>query len=136
NNPLQILPKTWSLENFRYVLLELNFGTNIKNSLIVALGTTLITIIVSGLGAYAIVRFFPRIGQVLTKLLITTYMFPTILLAIPFSVIIGQFNLIDSYIGLIVVYLSFSVPYAIWLLVGFFETVPLGIEEAARIDVA
>lgn len=134
SNPLQVFPKTWSLENFRYVLVELQFGINIRNSLIVSLGTTIITITISTLGAYGIVRFFPRIGKALTRLLITTYMFPTILLAIPFSAIIGQFGLVDSYIGLIIVYLSFSVPYAIWLLVGFFETVPIGIEEAATID--
>lgn len=134
NNPLQIFPKNWSLENFRYVLVELDFGINVRNSLIVSTGTTIITIIISALGAYGIVRFFPKVGQLLTRLLITTYMFPTILLAIPFSVIIGQLRLVDSFMGLIIVYLSFSIPYAIWLLVGFFETVPLGIEEAARID--
>lgn len=61
-------------------------------------------------------------------------MFPPILLAVPYSVLVGKVALTNSSIGLIIVYLSFSVPYAIWLLVGFFQTVPLEIEEAARVD--
>lgn len=61
-------------------------------------------------------------------------MFPPILLAIPYSIIMGKAGLMNSRVGLIIVYLSISVPYAIWLLVGFFQTVPLEIEEAAYMD--
>ncbi len=134
NNPTKILPEAWTLENYIYVLKDLNFGSNLINSLIIALSTTLVTIFVSTLAAYGIIRFFPKVGKVITRLLISTYMFPTILLAIPFSVIMAALRLVNTRVGLILVYLSFSVPYAIWLLVGFFQTVPLGIEEAARID--
>ena len=70
----------------------------------------------------------------MTRVLITTYMFPPILLAIPYSIIMGKAGLMNSRIGLIIVYPSISVPYAIWLLVGFFQTVPLEIEEAAYMD--
>ena len=91
-------------------------------------------IVISSLGAYGIVRFFPRFGRALTRVLITTYMFPPILLAVPYSIIIGMAGLTNSRIGLVIVYLSFSVPYAIWLLVGFFRTVPLEMEEAAKVD--
>ena len=70
----------------------------------------------------------------MTGVLITTYMFPPILLAVPYSIIMGKAGLMNTRIGLVIVYLSFSVPYAIWLLVGFFQTVPLEIEEAARVD--
>ena len=79
-------------------------------------------------------RFFPKFGKVLTRILITTYMFPPILLAVPYSIIMGKLGLINNRLGLIIVYLSFSVPYAVWLLVGFFETVPIEIEEAAQVD--
>lgn len=61
-------------------------------------------------------------------------MFPPILLAIPYSLVMAKLGLVNTRIGLIIVYLSFSVPYAVWMLVGFFKTVPLGIEEAARVD--
>ena len=70
----------------------------------------------------------------MTRILITTYMFPPILLAIPYSIIMGKSGLVNTRAGLIVVYMSFSVPYAVWLLTGFFRTVPLEIEEAGKID--
>ena len=113
---------------------QLNFGRNVGNSILVAGSTTLVAIAISALGAYGIVRFFPRFGKKLTRVLITTYMFPPILLAVPYSIIMGKAGLMNSRIGLVIVYMSFSVPYAIWLLVGFFQTVPIDIEEAARID--
>ena len=104
------------------------------NSVVVAGSTTIIAILISALGAYGVVRFFPRFGKIMTRVLITTYMFPPILLAIPYSIIMGKAGLMNSRVGLIIVYLSISVPYAIWLLVGFFQTVPLEIEEAAYMD--
>ena len=61
-------------------------------------------------------------------------MFPPILLAIPYSIIMGKSGLMNTRVRLIVVYMSFSVPYAVWLLTGFFRTVPLEIEEAGKID--
>lgn len=133
-NPTALFPKKVSFEFFRIVLQDLHFSTNIANSIIIALTTTLITVAISAFAAYGIVRFFPRVGKVLTRTLITTYMFPPILLAVPYSILMGQLGLTNSRIGLIIVYLSFSVPYAIWLLVGFFQTVPLELEEAATVD--
>ena len=133
-NPTAIFPRSFTLDNFRVVLQELHFGGNILNSIAVAGMTTVIAIIISALGAYGVVRFFPRFGKVLTRVLITTYMFPPILLAVPYSIIVGKIGMMNNRFMLVIVYLSFSVPYAIWLLVGFFQTVPLGIEEAARVD--
>lgn len=133
-NPTSILPKQITLENFRIVFEQLNFGTNIKNSVIVAGATTLIALFISALGAYGVVRFFPRFGKIMTRVLITTYMFPPILLAVPYAIIVGKLGLMNNRATLVVVYLSFSVPYALWLLVGFFKTVPIDIEESARVD--
>lgn len=133
-DPTAFLPKTISFENYRIVLEQLKFTDNIGNSIIIAGCTTLIAILISALGAYGVVRFFPRFGKVLTRVLITTYMFPPILLAVPYSIIMGKMGMMNNRLGLVIVYLSFSVPYAVWLLVGFFQTVPLEIEEAARVD--
>ena len=133
-NPTVIFPKDWTLENFKTVLFTLNFTVNIKNSLIVALSTTVVATFISALAAYGIVRFFPKLGNVMTKILITTYMFPSIMLVIPYAVVMSTLHLTNTRIGLVLVYMSFSVPYAVWMLVGFFKTVPIGIEEAARID--
>lgn len=133
-NPTKILPVDWTLENFKTVLFTLRFTVNIKNSLIIALATTVIATAISALAAYGIIRFFPKLGNIMTKILITSYMFPSIMLVIPYAVVMRNIHLTNTRTGLVLVYMSFSVPYAVWMLVGFFKTVPIGIEEAARID--
>lgn len=133
-NPTAFWPKDWTLDNFKTVLITLKFTVNIKNSLIVSLATTLLCTLISTLAAYGIIRFFPKLGDAMTKLLIGSYMFPSIMLVIPYAVVMGSLKLTNSYLGLMLVYMSFSVPYAVWMLIGFFKTVPIGIEEAARID--
>lgn len=133
-NPTAFFPQVISFENYQIVFEQMGFGTNVLNSILIAGGTTLLAITISCLGAYGIVRFMPRLGNAITRVLITTYMFPAILLAVPYSIIMGKLGLVNNRIGLIIVYMTFSVPYAVWLLVGFFKTVPLEIEEAARVD--
>lgn len=133
-NPTSFFPKEITFDYYKIVLGQLSFTTNIGNSLFIAGVTTLLTIIIASLGAYGVIRFFTKFGKAMTRVLITTYMFPPILLAVPYSIIMGKSGLMNTRLGLIIVYLSFSVPYAIWLLVGFFQTVPLEIEEAGKID--
>ena len=134
SNPTSFFPQEISFENYRIVFEEMGFGNNVVNSFMIAGATTLVAITISCLGAYGIVRFMPRFGSVITRVLITTYMFPAILLAVPYSIIMGKLGLVNNRLGLIIVYMTFSVPYAVWLLVGFFKTAPLEIEEAARVD--
>ncbi len=133
-DPTKFFPSEITFDHFKAVFQQLHFGNNVLNSILIAGTTTLVAIAISALGAYGIVRFFPRFGKVLTRVLITTYMFPPILLAVPYSIIMGKLGMMNSRLGLVIVYMSFSVPYAIWLLVGFFQTVPLDVEEAARVD--
>ena len=111
-NPTKILPMEWTLENFHTVLVTLGFTTNIKNSLIVALCTTVIATFISALAAYGIIRFFPKLGNIMTKILITTYMFPSIMLVIPYAVVMNVLHLTNTRIALVLVYMSFSMPYA------------------------
>lgn len=134
SDPTHFLPKQLTLANFIHVIEDLGFAKNIGNSLLIALVTTLIAIVISSMAAYGIVRFFPVLGTLMSRALVATYMFPPILLAIPYSLVMAKLGLTNTRAGLVIVYLSFSVPYAVWMLVGFFKTVPLGIEEAARVD--
>ncbi|HDT8465915.1 TPA: carbohydrate ABC transporter permease [Staphylococcus pseudintermedius] len=134
NHPLSLISKEFTIEYYKQVLFDLGFIKNIRNSLIISLVATLISIVVSALGAYGIVRFFPGFGKLMTRFLITTYMFPPILLAIPYTIVIVQLGLMNTWIGLVITYLSFSIPYAVWMLIGFFSTVPIEIEEAAKVD--
>ena len=133
-NPTSIIPEFPTFDYYLHVIFDLGFIDNIKNSMIISLCSTLVAVAISALAAYGIVRFFPKLGSIMSRVLVTTYIFPPILLAIPYSMIMAQMGLVNSRFGLILVYLSFSVPYAVWLLIGFFHTVPIGIEEAARID--
>lgn len=133
-NPTRFLPEQFTLENFSHVIRDLGFAGNISNSLLIAVSTTLVAIVISSMAAYGIVRFFPKLGSVMSKALVATYMFPPILLAIPYSLVMAKLGFMNTRVGLVIVYLSFSVPYAVWMLVGFFKTVPLGIEEAAKVD--
>lgn len=133
-NPTTFWPKEWTLKNFETVLVTLKFTVNIKNSLIVAVATTIVCTLIASLAAYGVIRFFPKLGNIMTRMLITTYMFPAIMLVIPYAVVMGKIGLSNTRVGLVLVYLSFSVPYAVWMLIGFFKTVPVEIEEAARID--
>lgn len=134
SNPTKFIPIKPTFDNFVHVIQDLTFGQNIFNSVIIAGCTTVVAILISSMAAYGIVRFFPKVGGVMSKALVTTYMFPPILLAIPYSLVMAKLGLTNTRIGLMIVYLSFSVPYAVWMLVGFFKTVPIGIEEAAKID--
>lgn len=134
SHPTSLIPEKVTMANYYNVMVNLNLGVNIKNSLMVSISTTLIATIISALAAYGIVRFFPKLGNMMSRLLIMTYMFPAIVLVIPYAVVMGKIGLTNTRFGLVLVYLSFNVPYAVWLLTGFFKTVPIGIEEAARID--
>lgn len=133
---VSLVPQTPTLHYYSRVFGEFGFHRNLLNSLAVALGATLIAITIASLGAYGIVRYFDRTrkGKVMTRVLILTYMFPTILLAIPYSVIISSLGLANTKLGLVLTYLSFSTPFAVWMLIGFFRTVPREVEEAAMVD--
>ena len=97
-NPLQLFSTSPTLEHYRKVIEEIGFLTNLKNSLLIAGCSTVITVLVSMLGAYGIVRFFPRVGKQLTKILIGTYMFPPILLLIFLLVLaFGAFRMLNRW---------------------------------------
>ena len=83
SEPTRFLPKQFTFDNFAHVIRDLGFAGNIGNSLIIAVTTTGIAIVISSMAAYGIVRFFPKLGSAMSKVLVTTYMFPPILLAIP-----------------------------------------------------
>ena len=134
SDPIGFWPSTFTLDHYARVLFDLGVLNNLGNSLFIALSTTVITIIVSSTCAYGIVRFFPRVGQKLTQILTSTYRFPPILLAVPYTLIMISLGLINTYAGLVLAYLSFSIPYAVWMLTAFYQTVPVEIEEAAQVD--
>lgn len=105
-----------------------------KNSLIVTVGTTILALLVSSLAAYSLSRFPFRGSNNLMLSILSLQMFPQAMLLISFYVIYLQVHLLNTYLGLVLANVTFAIPFSIWMLKGFFDTVPREIEEAALID--
>ena len=129
-----LFPKQITLENYRSMWFDYGFGTYLRNSLTVAVSTTLITLLVATFLAYGISRFRFRGKKVVFNLLILTQMFPLPLLIITIYVVFAQLGLIDSLIGLVLSYCTFAVPFATMMLKSYFDGLPLELEEAAAMD--
>ncbi|MGV9688464.1 sugar ABC transporter permease [Streptomyces sp. NPDC003444] len=123
-----------TLDNYTHVLTNTDFGTWMLNSVIVACGTMLIGVLIAASAAYAVSRmkFLGRGSLMYTFLL--TQMFPVAVLMVPLYKIMGGLGLLDTYGGLVIIYCSTAVPYCAWLLKGYFDTIPVEIDEAGRID--
>ncbi len=129
-----LLPTEWTLDNFSFVLDEGGFGGYLRNSLLVALGTVLVSSAVALLAAVAVARFRFRFRTSVLVMVLVVQMVPLEALVIPLFLQARSLYLLDTLIGLVVVYLAFSLPFAIWTLRGFVAAVPLEVEEAAYVD--
>lgn len=131
---LNPLPENPSLENFTYLFTELMFGRWFINSLIVSVATTLVGIFFACTAAYAFSRFnFPGRREMLLGFLVTQ-MFPGTMMLIPLYLLIAKLNLLDSLLGLVIVYSTTSLPFSTWMLKGYFDTIPKDLEESAVMD--
>ena len=128
-------PKHASLDNFRAVIgTGWLFATQVGNSLIVSLATAAVAIVIATPAAYALARF-PFVGAKSgVRVLLATQMFPTVASAVPLFLLLEALHLLDSRAGLVLVYASTAVPFAIFQLRGAFEAVPVDLEEAAMVD--
>src|SRR5258706_7625502 len=129
-----LIPQRPTLANYATVFRETPYLLYLRNSLAVAVGSTVLSMIIALLGAYAISRLnFPG-RAFLARGLVFTYLVPTSLLFIPMFALMSALRLTDSLHGLIIAYLGFDVPFCTWLLMGYFKSVPVELEEAARVD--
>ena len=127
-------PQAITLGNYGKLLADEGFVTAIRNSLIVASTVTVISVLISSFAAYSMVRFRYRFRGLIGRLILFAYLTPTSLLFIPLSIVMAQLQLGNSLIGLVLVYLTFSLPLSTWLLQGYFRGVPRELEEQAMID--
>ena len=127
-------PKPFATENYRQLVAKTEFAAWYKNSVFVAVTSTLLATGVGTIGAYALARlkFFGR-GFLASATLIT-YLVPPSILFIPLYAQMRNLGLANSLAGLIAAYPSFTVPFVTWLLMGYFESIPEELEEAAMID--
>lgn len=135
-NPPIYIPTEITFENYRQVLASTGIAGNAINSIIVALVTTVITVVIGGMAAYALARrqLPHNFRHWLLIAVLIIRMFPPITTVIPYFVLLRGFGLTDTYLGLILTYVAYGLPFAIWLLVGFFQELPHEIEEAATMD--
>lgn len=129
-----LLPREFTLDNFAFVLNEGGFVNFLKNSAIVALLTVVISAAVALLASVAVARFNFRFRTAVLMMILTVQMVPLEALVIPLFVQVRDLQLLGSLLGLVVVYLAFSLPFGIWMLRGFVAAVPVELEEAAYID--
>jgi multiple sugar transport system permease protein len=129
-----LVPRHPTLQNYVRLFDKTPFVKYLRNSTIIAVGNTLASLMFATLGAYALARLrFPG-RTLIARGLVFTYLVPPALLFIPLFAVMSALRLVDTHHGLILTYLSFSVPFSTWLLMGYFRSVPLELEEAALVD--
>jgi multiple sugar transport system permease protein len=111
-----------------------NFRQSLFNSLIVASATVAISLTVGVFGAYAYARLRFRFARTSLLLFLSTYMVPPIALVIPLYLIMVRLHLLNTRLGLILVYCTFAIPFVLWTMGNYFQTIPRDLEDAARID--
>jgi ABC-type glycerol-3-phosphate transport system permease component len=132
------LPKLFTLDNYRNLLTEFtsskNYPLNLLNSMIIGLGTAAATVFVAVLASYSLSRYKNRVSDAIAQTLVFVYVFPTIVVIVPLFKFLAGFGLADSFAGLMLIETAFSLPFCIWLLRSFFNSVPISFEEAALLD--
>ena len=131
------IPPVWvfkpTLDNYLTIFDKYPFQDYFMNSLIISASASIVALIIGSLAAYSIARF--RTGDPWLRLsMLSTQMLPPIALVIPIFLIMNVIKLWDTLPGLILAYLSFNLPYTVWILISFFQSIPVEIEEAAMIE--
>ena len=134
SSTVQYWPKSPTLEAYKHLITQNNFFHPIKNSFIVASVTTVISLTVSTLAAYAFSRFRFKGRKPLMILFLTNNMFPTVLLLIPLYTMMRKMSLLYTPWALVLSYTTFTIPFSVWLLNGYMNDLPISLEEAAMID--
>lgn len=132
--PPSLLPENWTLDNYREALVDYGFLTNLFNSVIVSISATIIVLVFSSMAAFVIAKLpLPNKFPMMAGLLILS-MFPPVTVAPALYIMLNNLGLLNTYTGLIIPYIAFNLPFAIWLLRNFFVQIPTELLESARVD--
>lgn len=132
--PIVYWPAKPVFTSYQYLFTQFNFLHPLSNSFLIALATTLVSLFVSTLAAYAFSRFRFRGRNTLMTVFLLNNMFPTVLLLIPLFTIMKHIRLLYTPWALVLSYTTFTIPFSVWLLNGYLSDLPLSIEEAAMVD--
>ncbi|HLF20355.1 MAG TPA: sugar ABC transporter permease [Bacteroidota bacterium] len=131
---LEIIPANASFNNFVRLFTQTDFINWIGNSLLVSVAVTITGVALASTAGYGLSRFrFPG-KQIGLLSLLTTQMFPATMLLLPMYIMLIKLGLINTYLGAIIVYSATALPFCIWTMKGYYDTIPASLEEAARID--
>jgi multiple sugar transport system permease protein len=130
----QIFPSQITLDHFAFVLGQTPFLLYVRNSVSVTLVTTVLAMFVGTLAAYAIVRLNFVGRKWVARSVVVTYLVPSSLLFIPMFQVIYSIGLIDNIVGLMLTYLTFTVPFATWMMIAYFRNIPSELDDAALVD--
>jgi len=133
-SPIMLWPETLTLMNHIELLRRTSFAQNLRDSLIVAVGAVSLGLTLALPAAYAFSRFRFRGRQVLRTQFLVINMFPVVMIILPLFVLMRDLGLLDTYFVLIGGHATFTLPFAIWLLSGYFEGIPVELDQAAMID--
>ncbi len=134
NPTLEIIPRGATLDAFHHVLFETNLPNWLLNSLVITLGTASVGLILAATSAYAFSRYKFRGRSLGLTFLFATQLIPGIMLLVPIFLLAAQLRLTGTYQGLVIAYSVTAIPFSIWILKGYYDTVPVELEEAALID--
>ena len=135
SDAFRLISENPTLQNYRTLLSDSDFPTYIRNSILVCVSATLISVTVALLAAYGFSRHRRFRGRgVLLISVIATQLFPFVILITPIYAIFFRLGLVNSYVGLIISYIAITMPFSIYLLLGYMETVPKELDEAAIVD--
>ncbi|HET8630303.1 MAG TPA: ABC transporter permease subunit [Thermomicrobiales bacterium] len=127
-------PAPWTISHFTYMLQQTEFPRWFVNSVEVSIVTVIISVLVGSLGAYALVRLRWRGAAFLSTAILFAYLMPGVMLFIPLYKIFTALHLVDTLYALMIAYPTFGLPFACWLLMGYYRSIPSDLEEAALID--
>ncbi|WP_221358096.1 carbohydrate ABC transporter permease [Streptomyces beigongshangae] len=128
------LPRNPTLDNFRQAFGEQPLFEAAANSLVAALGAAVVAVLVATPMAYVMARHRTRLAKAATGWVVVSQAFPFVLVIIPLFLVLKNLRLIDSVPGLVMVYVVWALPFALWMLVGYVRAVPAELEEAAAVD--
>lgn len=131
---VNLLPAEWDFSNYTTALERQNLLTAAGNSLLVSLTTMVVTVLLSMPMAYALARLKGKLRATGTVWILTSQVFPSILIIIPLFLVLRSINLNDTLFGLILVYVTFTLPFTLWMLQGYVAAIPAELEEAGEMD--
>lgn len=131
---VNLLPAVWDFSNYGSALERQNLLPAAGNSLMVSLSTMVITVLLSMPMAYALARLKGRLRAAGTIWILTSQVFPSILIIIPLFLVLRSIGLNDTLLGLILVYVTFTLPFTLWMLQGYVAAIPVELEEAGEMD--